>query len=358
MIRVGLIGFGMASKVFHAPLIAAVEGLQLAAVVERSGRSAEAAYPGIATYPTLEAMLTDATLELIVIATPNATHAQLARQALSAGRQVVVDKPVATNSAEIAGLIALAESQNRLLIPFHNRCWDSDFQTLHHLLHEQTLGRIVYLESTFDRWRPAPRHNFWKEDGVTPGGGNLQDLGTHLAYQAFQLFGLPDAVTADLAMERDGGLTDDAFTLRLRYSDQGLVVNLSSNCLAALPRPRYTVRGTKGNFVKWGLDPQEARLKETGRVIEPNWGTEPASAWGTLAVDVDGSMITHPIKPIPGDYRLFYSGVRDAILGYAAPPVGAIEAWQAARLLEYAVQSSKERREIPCAWDFRREQGV
>jgi len=351
MIRVGLVGFGMASKVFHAPLIAAVEGLQLAAIVERRGRNAEAAYPGIATFPTLESMLSDATLKLIVVATPNATHAELAEQALSAGRHVVVDKPVATNSAEIAGLMALAERQNRLLIPFHNRRWDSDFQTLHHLLHEQTLGRIVYLESTFDRWRSAPRHNFWKEDGVTPGGGNLQDLGTHLAYQAFQLFGLPDAVAADLAIERDSGMTDDSFTLRLRYSGRGLTVNLSSNCLAAIPRPRYTVRGTKGNYVKWGLDPQEARLKETGRVVDPNWGTEPPSAWGTLAVDVEGSMVTHPIKPNPGDYRLFYAGVRDAIQGKSAPPVAAQEAWQAARLLEWAIQSSKERREIPCAWD-------
>jgi predicted dehydrogenase len=340
----------MASKVFHAPLISAVEGLQLAAVVERSGHSAEAAYPAIATYPTLEAMLSDATLDLIVIATPNATHAALAEQAISAGRNVVVDKPAGITSAQVAGLIAIAQKQKRFLIPFHNRLWDSDFRTLHHLLHEQTLGRIVYLESTFDRWRPAPRHNFWKEDGVTPGGGNLQDLGTHLAYQAFQLFGLPDAVTADIATERDGGITDDSFTLRLRYLGQRLVVNLSSNCLAALPRPRYTVRGTKGNFVKWGLDPQEARLKETGRVADPDWGMEPASAWGTLAVDAAGSMVTHPVKPIPGDYRLFYAGVRDAIQGKTAPPVAAQEAWNSARLLEYAVQSSKERREIPCSW--------
>jgi len=348
MIRAGVVGYGLAGRVFHAPMIAAVEGLELAAVVERSGRAAEQAYPGITTYPSLDAMLGDATIELIVVATPNTTHAPFAKQALAAGRHVVVDKPVGITSQEVAEIIAVAKLHDRLFIPFHNRRWDGDFQTLQQLLHAKTLGRIVSFESTFDRWRPAPRRGVWREDG-TPGGGILLDLGTHVADQALQLFGLPEAVGAEIVSERDNAVTDDAFTIRLRYPH--LTVTLGATALAAQPRPRFHVRGTHGGFVKSGLDPQENRLKETGRVVEPNWGTEPPSAWGILAIDVDGGMISKPVETIAGDYRLYYAAVRDALLGKAAPPVLATDALRVSRLLEWASQSSEERREIRCEWD-------
>jgi len=357
MSRVGLVGYGLAGKVFHAPLITAVEGLELAAVVERKSRNAEAAYPGITTYPSLEAMLGDPALELIVVATPDNWHVAHAEEALRAGRHVVVDKPVAGTARDVADLMTRAVEIGRYLIPFHNRRWDSDFRTFHKLLLEEKLGRIVYLESTFDRWRPHPRLTKWQEDGSTP-GGVLTNLGTHLADQAIVLFGLPEAISADINSERDGAAAIDSFTLRLHYPRQ--TVNLASNYLAALPRPRYTVRGTQGNFVKWGLDPQEDRLKETGRVVEPNWGLEPPSAWGTLAVepknepasDTGGSMVTHPAKPVPGDYRLYYAGVRDAILGKSKPPVQAIDAWRVAQLLEWAIESNAQRKEIPCNWNL------
>jgi predicted dehydrogenase len=336
----------MAGRVFHAPVVSAVEGLELAAVVERSSRNAEQAYPGIQTYTSLEAMLADESLQLIIIATTNATHAPLAHQALAAGRHVVVDKPVGINSSEIAGLIDAGKAQARHLIPFHNRRWDSDFQTLRKLLREQEVGKVVYLESTFDRWRPAPRGT-WRDDGA-PGGGLLLDLGTHVVDQALQLFGLPEGVSAEVLRERTGAVVNDSFTVRLRYP--GNIVTLSANCLAAFPRPRYTVRGTKGNFLKWGLDPQEAALKELGKIVEPGWGTESANAWGTLAVDVSGDMVTHPVPSIPGDYRLYYAGVRDAILGKSQPPVLALDAWRVTRLLEWAEESSSTRKEIACDW--------
>ena len=329
-------------------MVAAVQGLELAAVVERSGRTAEAAYPGIVTYSSLDAMLADETIELIVVATPNTTHASLAQQALEAGRHVVVDKPTAITASEIADLIDTAHRYERLLIPFHNRRWDNDFQTLQKVLREQMLGRVVYFESTFDRWRPAPRRGVWREDG-SPGGGILLDLGTHIADQALLLFGLPEAISADVVSERDNAVTDDAFTIRLRYPR--LIATLGATALAAQPRPRFTVRGTHGSFLKWGLDPQEARMKETGRVIEPGWGVEPSSAWGTLTVDVDGGMVSQPVESIPGDYRLYYAGVRDALLGKCAPPVLATDALRVAKVLEWARQSSEERREIQCNWE-------
>jgi predicted dehydrogenase len=350
MIRVGLAGFGLAGRVFHAPLISAVDGLELAAVVERSTRLAEKTYPGIATYASLEAMLGDASIELIVVATPNPSHAPLALEALEAGRHVVVDKPVAITSAEIAALIERSRNAGRLLIPFHNRRWDSDFQTLRKLLLEQKLGHVVSLESTFDRWRQLPRTNLWRESGG-PGSGILLDLGTHLADQALQIFGLPEAVSAEVVCERDSAASNDAFTLRLHYP--GLIATLSANCLASLPRPRYTVRGTEGNFVKHGLDPQEARLKENPHIPAEGWGEEPESAWGTLATVADGidsPPVARAVPSIPGDYRRYYAGVRNAILGQAEPPVQPIDAWRTARVLEWAEESSRERRAIACDW--------
>lgn len=346
MIRVGLVGYGMAGRVFHAPLLSSVEGLELAAVVERHTDNAAQRYPTIVTYRTLEDMLADSSLGLFVVATPNASHFEVARQILDAGKSVVVDKPTATNSSEIAQLIRLAEARKTFLIPFHNRRWDGDFQTLSKVVREGPLGRVVHLESTFDRWRPGSSARAWKEDPAE--GGLLLDIGTHLGDQALTLFGNPKGVGADVKRERDGEGANDSFTLRLRYA--GFSLTLSANVLSSLARPRYHLRGTKGNYWKWGLDPQEAALNLIARIGNTPWGREQPANWGTLSVDVDGSVVTRPVQPIPGDYRLFYVGVRDALLGRAQVPVSAVSAWRAARLLEWAAESAAERREIECDW--------
>jgi len=353
MIRVGLIGFGLAGRVFHAPIVSSVGGLELAAVLERTSDHAAERYPGITTYRTLEPMIDDSTINLFVVATPNAAHFPVAKQLLEAGKSIVVDKPTAITSAEIAELITLATKHQAQVIPFHNRRWDSDFQTLQNLIHEDSVGRIVHFESTFDRWRPVPRAGAWKDDPSQ--GGMLLDIGTHLADQALILFGKPDFVWADQSRERDGQGASDAFSIHLRYAE--FAVHLAANVLSTLPRPRFHLRGTRGNYSKWGLDPQENALKNLTRIDDPHWGEEPAQNWGTLSVDVDDCIVTRPVPPIPGDYRHFYIGVRDAILGKreanlgkSAPPVSALSAWRVARLLESAAQSARERREIVCDW--------
>ena len=350
MIRVGLVGFGMAGRVFHAPLISSVEGLELAAVLERHSDHAAQRYPGITTYRSLEAMLADSSLGLFVVATPSGTHFQVASQILEAGKNVVVDKPMSVTSAEIAQLIELAAAQNVLLTPFHNRRWDSDFQTIQKLLHEGSLGRLVHLQSNFDRWSPGSARRAWKDDPAL-GGGILLDLGTHLADQALVLFGKPEAVAAEISRERDGHDSEDSndsFTLRLRYP--GFCITLGANVLSSLVRPRFHLRGVRGSYWKWGLDPQEAELNQITRIGNAPWGQEPPANWGTLCVDVDGGMVTHPVQPIPGDYRLYYAGVRDALLGVSPVPVSAMAAWRVARLLECAAASSELRREIICDW--------
>jgi scyllo-inositol 2-dehydrogenase (NADP+) len=347
MIRVGLVGFGMVGRVFHAPLISSVEGLELAAVMERTSDNAAQRYPGITTYRSLEAMLADASLDLFVVATPSQSHSEVASQILKAGRNLIVDKPVCTTSVEIAQLMELAAAHRAFFAPFHNRRWDSDFQTIQKLLHEGLLGRLVYFESRFDRWRPdPPTDRLWKE--APSSGGVLLDLGTHLADQALMLFSKPEAVSAEILCEREWARACDSFTLRLRYP--GFWVVLGANCLTTPARPRFHLRGVKGNYWKSGLDPQEAALNKVTRIDDPDWGQEPAVEWGTLITDVEGSTVTRSIEPIPGDYRLYYAGVRNALLGKAPAPVSALAAWRVARLLEWAAESSDKRREIICDW--------
>lgn len=347
MIRVGLVGFGLGGRVFHAPLISSVEGLELAAVVERSSNQAEERYPGIITHRSLEALLADPSIDLVVITTPSGTHYQLARQALEAGKQVVVDKPVAANSDEIAELMQIAAAHNRHVIPFHNRRWDSDFRTIHKLLHENLLGHLVHVHSCFDRWSPGPARRPWK-DNPDQGGGTLLDLGTHLVDQAMVLFGKPASVSAEVRRERPGEGSNDSFTVRLFY--QAFVVTLEANLLSCLVRPRFHLRGTKGNYWKTGVDPQEAALSGIAHITDPHWGEEPSSAWGTLSVNVDGGIVTRPVAPIAGDYRYFYAGVLDVLLGKASAPVPTIDAWRVARILEWAMESSDLHCGIECDW--------
>ena len=349
MIRVGVAGFGLGGRVFHAPLVSSVEGLELAAVVERSADKARNRYPDIAIYRTYDELVNDKSIELIVVTTPSGTHFDAAKQALEAGKNVVVDKPMGVSSAQIAELMCFAAKQNLLICPFHNRRWDSDFRTVQKLFNENGFGRLVHFGSYFDRWRPVPRTGSWKEDPAQ-GGGLLLDIGTHLVDQMLVLFGKPDGVSADVTRERDGEGSNDSFMIRLRY--KGFTASLGSNCLGSPGRPRYLLRGTKGNYWKWGLDPQEAALDQVSRIApDAPWGQEPPSKWGSLNVDVDGGMVIRPVPATPGDYRIYYAGVRDAMLGKATLPVAPLDAWRTAKLLEWAAQSAEERREIRCEWN-------
>ena len=352
MIRVGLVGFGMAGRVFHAPLLSSVEGLELAAVVERNSDSAAARYPGIQVCRSLEAMLADDSLGLFVLATPNGTHFPLAKELLKAGKSVVVDKPMTLTSAEAAELVGLAKEHKVLLAPFQSRRWDSDFLTLQKLLHEDSLGRLVAFESRLDRWRPAPlTERLWKESAEA-GGGKLLDLGPHLVDQALVLFGKPEGVGAEIVREKDGPGVDDAFTIRLRYP--GLIVTLGANSLSLPAAPRFHLRGTKGNYWKVGVDPQEAALNKITRIDtrpgDPAWGEEPVANWGALHVGIEGGSVTRPVPTLTGDYRLYYAGIRDALLGRAPAPVTGIDGWRVARVLELAAESSEKRCEIVCDW--------
>ncbi|HEY4901549.1 MAG TPA: oxidoreductase [Terriglobales bacterium] len=348
MIDVGLVGFGFAGRTFHAPVITAVEGLRLAAILQRSGAEAQLTYPATPVVRTIEQLLAIESIRLVVIATPNTTHFDLARQCLIAGRNVVIDKPFATTYAEAAELVAFANDKRRLLSVYQNRRWDGDFLTLQHLLAENKLGRIVLFESHFDRFRPQLKDNAWRER-AEPGSGVLFDLGPHLIDQAMVLFGEPDAISADLRIEREGASVDDAFDVVLHYPMMRAL--LRAGMLISTPTPRFVVHGNQGGYLKFGLDPQEEALKRGEAVAGEFWGYEAPERWGTLLVAQGDSFVTEKLPTAPGDYRQYYQNVRDAILGDAPLAVTPQQALNVMRALELAAESSRSRREIRWARD-------
>lgn len=338
MIRAGLIGFGLGGSAFHAPLIDAVEGLTLAAVATSRAEAVQSAYPGAAV-TTPEAVIADPGIDLVVISTPNDTHVPLARAALAAGKHVVVDKPFATSAADGAELAAFARETGRLVVPFHNRRWDSDFLTVRRLIGADALGEAMLFEAHWDRFRPELSQP-WKE-ALASGGGQLADLGPHMIDQALLLFGAPEAVTGDLAVQREGGVVDDAFALTLHYGERR--VRLASSRLIAAPRPRFSIHGRKGSFVKFGLDPQEATLRAGGRPGDAGYGEEDAAFHGVLT-RADGSSET--VVSERGDYRPFYADVAAAIEGRRPAPVAAVDAVTGLRVIEAARESAREGRRV------------
>jgi scyllo-inositol 2-dehydrogenase (NADP+) len=354
-IRTAVLGYGLAGRVFHCPFIAAVPGLELTTIVQRTGDSAAADYPAAHIVRSIDEALADPAIDLIVVATPNDTHFDLAHRALEAGKHIVVDKPLTGTSAQARTLITLAAQQGKILAPFHNRRFDGDFLTLRQLLTDQTLGRLVTLESHFDRFRPGQRSGTWKEAGGIS-NGLLFDLGPHLVDQALALFGLPQTIAASVRHDRDTTAIDDAFDITLTYAIAGHTLRYSchASMIAADAAPRFRVHGTRGSFVKFGLDPQEQALKDGIRpphLGSPTpWLPEPASDWGTLTVAPDPNDPAHlsrtQLPTVNGDYRLFYASVRDAIHGYTPLVIPAEDAFRTLKLLELALQSSHEQRTL------------
>jgi scyllo-inositol 2-dehydrogenase (NADP+) len=344
MIDVGLIGFGLAGRSFHAPVIRAVPGLRLAAILQRSGNEAAEKYPDVRIVRTLDELLSIPETRLVVIATPNDSHYPIARQCLAAGRDVLVDKPFTTTLKEAISLVEFAKKQERLLTVYQNRRYDGDFQAIVQLVGSGALGRLVRFESNYDRFRPQLRPSAWRERSG-PGTGIFFDIAPHLIDHALLLFGLPEALTADVRIEREGAVADDAFDLAFHYP-RGLRADLRSSILAAATRPRFTLHGTQGAFVKLTVDPQESNLRRGYIPADAAWGAEPEENWGLLTLSENGALTHRRVPSASCDYRDFYANLRDAVLGKAALAVTPAWALTLMRLLELARQSSSERRTV------------
>lgn len=345
-IQVGVVGFGLAGRVFHTAVVEATPGLELKCVVQRSGDDAARAYPHIHCAHSVEEMLANVGIQLVVVATPNYSHFELAKQCLHAQRHVVIDKPFALSTAEAAELIHLARQRKLLLTVYQNRRWDGDFQAVRQLLAQGELGRIVSFESHYDRFRPEPRRDVWRENGG-PGGGVLFDLGSHVIDQTLQLFGAPETITASVRIERESAVVDDAWDIFLGYERPGrFSALLRSTLTACTPGPRYVIHGTRGSFVKWGIDPQEDQIKAGISFDDPAYGLEPESAWGELRLCSGENTVSRRIPTPKSDYRAFYANVRDALLGKAELAVKPEQAWRTTRLIELARESSAQGRRL------------
>ncbi|KLI97702.1 oxidoreductase [Luteimonas sp. FCS-9] len=334
-LQVALVGYGLAGRVFHAPLIRTTPGLRLHTVVSRDPGRVHADHPDARVLADPHAVFADPAIDLVVLASPNATHAPLAIAALAAARHVVIDKPMAVDLTQARAVADAARASGRLLGVFHNRRWDADFLALRALVEAGTLGRLAEVHSHFDRFRPTVPDR-WR-DRAEPGAGLWLDLGPHLVDQALQLFGLPESVQADIALQRTGAQVDDWFHVVLRYGR--LRVVLHAGALVPGAGLRFAVHGTGGSWFKHGLDPQEAALREGRRPGGPDWGVDPAPG-RLLRVGEDGAVHEAPLPAPAGDYRRYYAGLRAAIVDGAPPPVALDEALDVMQVLQAAVDSA------------------
>jgi len=340
IIDTAIIGFGLSGKAFHAPFIETHPGFRLAKVVERHGNSAKELYPEVEIVKDYKELLEDGSLELVVVASPNIFHADQARDLLNAGKHVVIEKPFTPTAAEADELIDLAGRVGKKIVVYQNRRWDGDFKTVQKVVYQGYLGEIRGFEAHFDRFAPGPRRSAWRDEPL-PAGGVLYDLGSHLVDQALVLFGLPKAVFADVRKLRENTEVDDCFEVKLYYDK--LRVNLKASVFVKEPRPRYILHGTKGSFIKYGIDPQEEVLREGLMPDSPDWGREDPDYWGILNTEMHGQQFYGTVQTEAGNYMGFYDNVYDVITKGAEQAVRPEEARNVIRVIELAFESAEKK---------------
>ena len=345
MVRVGLIGFGLAGQAFHAPVIRGVPGMELACILERHTNHSKQRYPQVRGARSLDEMLSDKTIDLCVVATPNDSHYSYTKACLEAGRHVVVDKPLTPTMKEAEELVHLAASRKLLMTVYQDRRWDGAFLTVKKLVNSGALGKVAEYEVRFDRFRLDAKPGAWREVKDFPAAGVLWDLGPHLIDGALVLFGEPESVYATALLQRQTSTVDDAFDVIFQYPK--LRATLRARIIAYAPSHHLLVHGTEGSFVKYGMDPQEEILRSDhypdGQDWGKDWGLEPEERWGTL------SRVNEKPRKIEterGDYRGFYANVRDAIEGKAPLDVTSEQFLRTQRALLLAHKSSRERRAV------------
>lgn len=343
-VRVALIGYGLAGSVFHAPLITSCNGFSLSGVVTSNSQriaQALAEHPRIKIFQTVEELWAAADqFDLVVVASPNRFHHEHARAALEAGLHVVVDKPVASSVEECRELISLSRKKGKLLTVFHNRRWDNDFLTIKKLTEDNRLGIITRMESRYERYRPEPRANAWRESADNKdAGGLLYDLGSHLIDQACTLFGEPSSVYAELDKRRAGAEVDDDAFVALHFPS-GVRAHLWASSVSRIQGPRFRLLGLQGSYEKFGIDPQEDALRKGKFPAVADWGTEPEEAWGHLRTSIGDLVFDGKLQTLPGNYLQFYIELHAAITGDAPVPVAPEDALRTMQIIEAASKSA------------------
>ncbi|WP_423126801.1 Gfo/Idh/MocA family oxidoreductase [Gaoshiqia sp. Z1-71] len=343
LINTALSSFGMSGMVFHGPILKVNPNFRICKILERSRNLSAPLYPEAVIVRDYDEILDDPEIELVVVNTPDEFHYRMCKQALEAGKHVVVEKPFTRTVEEANELIDLAKSKDLLLTVFQNRRWDGDFLTVKKVIEERQLGRLVEFESHFDRYRNFIQPGTWKETGDDR-GGVLYNLGSHMVDQALVLFGMPQTVTAHLAIVREGGVVNDYYDIRLQYD--GFAAILKCSYLARVPGPRYSLYGDLGTFRKWGIDPQEEALKAGRLPNEAGWGTESFADWGEMDTEHKGLHFREKVETIPGNYPVFYNNLYQALVNGAELLVKPEESRDCQLVLEACLQSHREKRTV------------
>jgi len=342
-INTALCSFGMSGWVFHAPFLSVDPHFNFYGVLERTKNLAQEKYPGVKTFRTLDDMLTDKNIELVIVNTPSVTHFEFAMGTILAGKHLIVEKPFTATVLQAEELIAAAKKKNVKLSVYHNRRYDSDYRTIKKVLSEGWLGKIVEAEIHYDRYVPELSYKVHKET-PTPGVGALYDLGSHLIDQALQLFGIPVAVFADITINRPGSKVDDYFDVKLFYPSHRVTLKSSYYVREALPG--YIFHGTLGSFIKHKTDVQETDLQAHKKPGGAHWGIEPEEQKGLLHTEKDGKVIKEYVPSWRGNYGDYYDGVYNAIRNDADPPVAPEDALNVIKIIETGYISNAEKRVI------------
>ncbi|WP_163323625.1 Gfo/Idh/MocA family oxidoreductase [Draconibacterium mangrovi] len=342
-VTVALASFGMSGKVFHGPLLKVNHNFRVKLVLERSKTLSKELFPDATIVKTYDDILTDNEVELVVVNTPDKYHYPMVKQALEAGKHVVVEKPATLRSAELQALIELAKAKGLVFTVFQNRRWDGDFRTVQKVIKEARFGRLVEFESHYDRYRTEITPGTWKEEGDEY-CGVLYNLGSHMVDQAYVLFGKPQTVTAHLKTVRTGGEVADYYDIRMDY--EGFSALLKCSYLVMDPGPRYTMNGEYGTFKKWGIDGQEELLKAGNLPKGDDWGKEETDWWGTLVYTENDEYVEELVETMPGDYRIFYDKLYKAMRNDKTLPVDPAEALEVLKILEACLLSNKQRKTV------------
>lgn len=342
-IKTAICSYGMSGQVFHGPTLKVNNNFNVIRILERTKNLSENMFPDIVISRSYQEILENDEIELLVVNTPDKFHYKMVKQALEAGKHVVVEKPVTQKSGEVLELIELAKEKNLILTVYQNRRWDGDFLTVQKVLAENKLGRVVEFESHFDRYRTFIKPDTWKEEGDEY-AGVLYNLGSHTVDQAYVLFGKPNAVSANLKIVRTGGVVTDYYDIRLEYD--GFSAILKCSYLVKDPGPHFTIHGEFGTFYKYGMDPQEDLLKAGNLPDGDKLGREENEEWGALLYEKEGEEIEELVETVSGNYNIFYENVFNVIRNGAELLVKPEETAEVLKILEACLASNSEKRTI------------
>jgi len=343
-ISTAVISYGISAKTFHIPFIISNPAFSLNMIMQRHGNTAKESHKEVIILNEFEAVLADKSIELVIIASPNITHHPYAKQAMLAGKHVVVEKPFTNTVEEAKELVDISNQTGKICAVFHNRRYVADFLTMKHIIEEGLLGETREFFSHYDRYRPDPRtYGLWREEEL-PGSGVFYDLGPHLIDQALVLFGKPSFITADIRKQKHYSKVDDYFDIKLDYGK--LIVTLHSSMLVREMGPRYMIHGTKGSFIKTGEDPQEELLKSGILPTDKDWGKEDPAFFGLIHTERDGKIIQEIYPSLQGGYGQFYQNLHNTIRNGAQLNERPEDGYNVIRLIELAFQSSTQRKTL------------